>query len=104
MQLIQQILIKLTAKKIGDDEFGNSYYQNSKGKRFIVYKGCAEPSKIPAHWHCWIHYNTDTAPVNIKTDKFPWQKIHRPNLTGTRNSYKPNNKTNKKYESWQPKN
>ena len=106
MQIIQQLIIKLTSKKIGTDEFGNSYYQNKSGKRFICYKGMAEPSKIPAQWHGWIHYNTDIAPVNIKTDKFSWQKIHLPNLTGTKNAYKPNifKKDAKKYQAWQPKN
>lgn len=106
MQLIQQLLIKISSKKIGTDEFGNSYYENKIGKRFVVYKGQAEPSKIPAHWHGWIHYNTDYSPVGIKTGKHSWQKIHLPNLTGTKNAYSPNDKPkeDKKYQSWQPNN
>lgn len=105
MQFIQQILIKLFNSKIGCDEFGNRYYQNKDGRRFIVYKGMAEPSKIPAEWHGWIHHSTDIAPININTKKYSWQKIHLPNLTGTKNAYSPkNNVTNSKkpYQSWQP--
>ena len=106
MQIVQQLLIKLSSSKIGSDEFGNSYYKNKIGKRFVVYKGSPEPSKIPAEWHCWIHYNTDTTPVNIRTDKFSWQKIHLPNLTGTKHAYKPKDTVDKsvRYESWKPKN
>ncbi len=106
MQFLDQLFIKTFSSKVGNDEFGNAYYQNKKGKRFIVYKGIAEPSKIPAEWHGWMHYNTDTPPVNIKTNKFSWQKIHLPNLTGTKNAYKPKDTINKprRYESWQPKN
>tara|TARA_B110000211_G_C13590731_1_gene340326 strand:+ start:112 stop:429 length:318 start_codon:yes stop_codon:yes gene_type:complete len=105
MQIIQQLLIKLSSEKIGSDEFGNSYYKNKIGKRFIAYKGSPEPSKIPAEWHYWIHYNTDVVPVNIQTEKFFWQKIHLPNLTGTKHAYKPTDTINKpvRYESWQPK-
>ncbi len=105
MQVIQHLFIKLFSKKIGNDEFGNAYYENSEKRRFIVYKGCPEPSKIPAQWHGWIHYNTDVAPVNIKTNKFSWQKIHLPNLTGTKHAYKPKDTIGKakRYQSWQPK-
>lgn len=104
MQFIQQLKIKLFSKKVGDDEFGNSYYQNKSGKRFVVYKGIAEPSKIPAEWHSWIHYSCDIAPVKIKTNRFSWQKIHLPNLTGTKNAYFPKkeNLSSKKYEAWKP--
>ena len=106
--LINHILIKLSCKKVGLDEFGNSYYENKKsGRRFIVYKGIAEPSKIPAEWHGWIHYSTDLVPVKINTRKASWQKIHLPNLTGTVNAYHPNkdlkNKTSAVYEPWEPK-
>lgn len=104
MQFFQQLKIKLSCQKVGSDEFGNQYYQNKAGKRFVIYKGIAEPSKIPAQWHSWIHYSTDTAPVKIKTDKASWQKIHLPNLTGTKNAYHPNKNPQKthKYQSWQP--
>ncbi len=104
MQFLTQFKIKLFCDKIGVDEFGNSYYQDKSGKRFVVYKGIAEPSKIPSQWHSWIHYSSDIAPVNIKTDKFSWQKIHLPNLTGTKNAYSPQSSTKetKKYKAWKP--
>ncbi len=107
MQLISNIFIKILSRKVGSDEFGNEYYQNKKGKRFVVYRGIAEPSKIPAEWHGWIHYTTNTPPVGFNTRKFSWQKIHLPNLTGTKNAYSPKDSTVKNtssgYEAWRPK-
>jgi NADH:ubiquinone oxidoreductase subunit len=104
MQIISNFFIKLTSKKVGTDEFGNEYYKNKRGKRFVLYKGIPEPSKIPSEWHGWMHYTTNTPPVQINTHKFSWQKIHLPNLTGTKGAYSPKNYQVKKtwYESWDP--
>jgi NADH:ubiquinone oxidoreductase subunit len=106
MNFLNKFFIKLFATKIGDDEFGNSYFENKKGKRFVAYNGSAEPSKVPAEWHGWLHYSTNVAPTNINTHKFSWQKIHLPNLTGTKNAYSPKNssvkKTSAEYEAWNP--
>jgi NADH:ubiquinone oxidoreductase subunit len=106
MDLINRIFIKFSSQKIGDDEFGNQYFQNKNGKRFVIYKGIPEPSKVPFEWHGWLHHSTNIAPVNIDTHKYSWQKIHLPNLTGTKNSYSPKNslepKTSATYEAWKP--
>ena len=95
-----------TGKLAGVDEFGNKYYSNSKGKRWVIYNKEAESSKIPAEWHLWIHYLTKNKPVN-NLNKFKWQKKHEENLTGTKNAYTPDGvlssdskKNVKKYESW----
>jgi len=106
MSILDTIFIKFSSQKIGIDEFGNEYFQNKLGKRFVIYKGIAEPSKIPAEWHGWIHYSSDLAPVKISTHKFSWQKIHLPNLTGTKGAYSPMHsavkKTSAEYEAWKP--
>jgi NADH:ubiquinone oxidoreductase subunit len=108
MNFINKLAIKFSCQKVGADEFGNEYFKNKSGKRFVVYRGIAEASKIPAQWHGWMHYNEDSAPVEINTHKFAWQKIHLPNLTGTKNAYSPKNsaakKTSSKYEAWEPNN
>ena len=93
-------------KFAGSDNFGNKYYFNSKGKRWVIYKNNVESSKIPPEWHLWIHFLTKNKPSeNIK--KFSWQKQHKENLTGTTKAYKPEGsltsdtkKIIKKYESW----
>lgn len=104
MKQISKILIRLTSRQVGEDEFGNRYFQNKAGKRFVIYNGIAEASKIPADWHGWIHYSYQEPPSASK--KFSWQKIHIPNLTGTKNAYSPKNspssKTSSSYSSWDP--
>jgi hypothetical protein len=103
MRLINDFLIKSSCNKIGSDEFGNQYFLHKKnGKRFVIYQGIAEPSKVPMDWHIWLHYISDVTPTLNKSHKFSWQKIHLPNLTGTKNSHKPKSSTSQKYQAWKP--
>ena len=96
----------LYGKFVGKDEFGNKYYLSNKNKRWVIYKDNIEATKIPAEWHSWIHFLTRKVPTdNIK--KYSWQKQHQENLTGTKESYKPDGslysdkkKSIKKYETW----
>ena len=108
--------------KVGIDEFGNTYYKSRKtvdyiGKynterRWVIYNGKSEASKIPPYWHGWIHYYSDELPeiTYIKSNK--WQKNYLPNLTGTNFFYSPSghkeklgkrDKATGDYESWKPK-
>lgn len=101
MRFINDFLIKLSANSVGTDEFGNEYFLHKKnGKRFVIYNGIAEPSKVPMEWHGWLHYTTNNLPAS--THKFSWQKIHLPNLSGTINSHQPKNTTNQQYQAWKP--
>ncbi len=106
MDILSKLLIRIRSRKVGVDEFGNEYFQNNQGKRFVVYHGISEPSKVPAEWHGWLHYSTDVAPVNINTHRYSWQKIHLPNLTGTKNAHSPKKNcgktTSAEYEAWNP--
>ena len=93
-------------KYIGSDEFGNKYYTDSKGKRWVIYKNNIESSKIPPEWHLWIHHLTLKKPSD-KINNFSWQKNYEENLTGTKRAYKPEGslamdqkKNMKKYETW----
>ena len=100
------ILTLFTGKFEGKDEFGNKYYSNSKGKRWVIYKTTVESSRIPSEWHLWIHFLTNKKPSD-NLNKFNWQKKHEENLTGTIKAYKPegslatdSKKNIKKYETW----
>ena len=97
-----------TGKLIGCDQFGNKYYSNSKGRRWVIYKDNIESSKIPPDWHSWIHFLKINKPSN-EEKKFLWQKQYEENLTGTTRAYKPEGsltsglkKNMKKYEIWKP--
>ena len=94
----------LSGKLIGSDEYGNRYYQNKKGKRWVIYANEIDASKIPVEWYSWIHFMPNKIENIHKLDKHNWQKPHQPNLTGTDSAYYPNknnkNATEKKYKSW----
>ncbi|PZP85247.1 MAG: NADH:ubiquinone oxidoreductase subunit NDUFA12 [Azospirillum brasilense] len=81
-------------RKVGQDEFGNRYFEQrraakgEKARRWVIYNGMAEPSKVPAHWHGWLHYTLD-APIPEAARRYSWQKEHVPNLTGTQGRYLP---------------
>ena len=99
----------IIGKFVGEDEFGNKYYSDSKDKkRWVIYKKRVESTKIPPNWHSWIHFQTKNKP-NLKGQLFSWQKQHEENLTGTKKAYKPEGslstdlkKDMKKYETWKP--
>lgn len=82
---------------IGEDEYGNRYYEHKTAKtssgfpkRWCIFKGIPEPSKVPPLFHSWLHYSTnDCSMFIVKPKKFFWQKNHLPNLTGTIYAYTP---------------
>jgi NADH:ubiquinone oxidoreductase subunit len=102
---------------VGVDRFGNSYYRgrgmklNKRERRWVVYKGLPEASKIPAEWHAWLHHTVKEPLTEAAAQPHSWQKIHMPNLTGTLNAYRPDGheynggkrkKATGDYEAWVP--
>ena len=80
-------------RRVGTDAAGNVYYEEKRpraGKRtrrWVVYQGDVEASRVPPEWHAWLHYTVD-APL-AETTRRSWQKPHQPNATGTPDSYRP---------------
>ena len=93
-----------SGRYIGNDTFGNKYYESKKGKRWVIYSDEIDASKIPVEWFSWIHFTPNRIEKKHDLKKYEWQKPHLPNLTGTEKAYYPNkNKDNvidKKYKSW----
>jgi NADH:ubiquinone oxidoreductase subunit len=80
--------------RIGDDEFGNVYYEggvDSEGRtrRWVIYNGYAEASTVPPGWYGWLHHRFDTPPTKEDYRPREWQKPHLPNQTGTPYAYRP---------------
>ena len=93
----------LSGKFVGSDSFGNKYYQSKAGKRWIIYKGEIDASKIPLEWYSWIHFTNNRIENKHDLEKYNWQKPHQSNQTGTQNAYHPNKdneQIKKKYTSW----
>ena len=90
-------------KLVGKDSLGNKYFESRKGKRWVIYNGEVEASKIPNEWYSWMHYMSNKIENDHNLKKYDWQKEHLPNQTGSENSYHPkkyNNAVKKKYKSW----
>lgn len=105
-------------ERVGQDEFGNVYYQGGKDsegrtRRWVIYKDVTEASAIPPGWHGWIHHRTDLPPSQDDYIPHEWQKAHQPNLTGTAFAYRPKGslaggldrpKVTGDYDAWTPGN
>ena len=108
MSLIDNFFMSVFSTKIGEDQFGNKYYQSKKCdylgqvRRQVIYKGFVEATKIPPLWHAWLHYMIKEIPN--KDNKFTWQEDYVPNLTGTKllNKLGQNNAIKVKYNRWKP--
>ena len=95
----------LNGKLVGKDEFGNKYFENKKkNKRWVIYSGEIDASKISNDWYSWIHFTKNKIEFKTNIKKYNWQKDHQENQTGTQNSHKPvkikKEKINKRYETW----
>jgi NADH:ubiquinone oxidoreductase subunit len=71
---------------VGTDEQGNTYYRTKGGKidpvlgferRWVIYNGYAEASKIPTGWHGWMHHTVDVPPTDEAYTPREWQKPHQ---------------------------
>ena len=92
-----------TGKFVGSDSFGNRYYKNNAGKRWVIYNDEIDASKIPNEWYSWIHFTNNRIEKKHDLKKYDWQKPHQSNQTGTEKAYHPNKDNEpikKKYTSW----
>ena len=46
----------LFGKFVGSDDLGNKYYEGKNGKRWVIYSGEIDATKIPVEWYSWIHF------------------------------------------------
>jgi NADH:ubiquinone oxidoreductase subunit len=110
------LTIFLRGRLVGNDAAGNRYYLEKsrrrgslRARRWVAYAAEREASAVPAEWHAWLHFTTDS-PLP-ETGEHPWQKSHLPNATGTPTSYRPPGHdyhgghraaADGDYESWTP--
>lgn len=97
-------------QKVGEDAQGNVFYQTDGGKRrWVIFNGEAEASRVSPDWHGWLHYTYDEPPTKAPLRHKPWEKPHVENLTGTAAAYAPagsirlaNPADRTDYEAWRP--
>ncbi|HQY44408.1 MAG TPA: NADH:ubiquinone oxidoreductase subunit NDUFA12 [Paracoccaceae bacterium] len=96
--------------KVGEDAQGNSFYQTKDAKRrWVIYNGESEASRVSPDWHGWLHFTWDEPPTEKALKHKSWEKPHQENLTGTILAYAPAGSIRRTdpvarqdYEAWSP--
>jgi NADH:ubiquinone oxidoreductase subunit len=99
-------------KAFGEDELGNRYFQTADGKRrWVMYKGANDASRISPDWHGWLHHTHDGQPGDYLPPVRGFEADALPNLTGTAAAYRPAGALEKggkrqrstgDYQAWSP--
>ena len=102
---------------VGDDEQGNRFYEErrpsieGRKRRYVIYNGLAEASRVSPDWHGWMHHTLQDPPTVSPLKKQKWEKAHVPNMTGTVRAYRPKGSlarggvrapSTADYEAWKP--
>jgi NADH:ubiquinone oxidoreductase subunit len=96
--------------KVGEEAQGNIYYRNADdSKRWVIYNGDMEASRVSPDWHGWLHRTWNEPPTEKPLVHKSWEKPHVENLTGTMLAYAPAGSIRQKspkersdYEAWTP--
>jgi NADH:ubiquinone oxidoreductase subunit len=92
MDMVTRLKTWLEGEPVGQDRYGNRYFQSrkvrpgSRRRRWVIYAGAPEATKVPPEWHAWLHYTTDAPLVPVER---PWILPHQPNRTGTAAAWRP---------------
>jgi NADH:ubiquinone oxidoreductase subunit len=79
----------LKGSKVGEDHQGNRYFEGRDGRRWVIYQGANDASRVPAEWHGWLHHTIDGPPESHLPPPRIWEADFTPNLTGTDQAYRP---------------
>jgi len=105
-----QIWTARKGQRVGEDEAGNVFYRNADdSRRWVIFNGEAEASRVSPDWHGWLHRTYDEPPTERPLPKKVWEKPHQENLTGTAMAYAPAGSIRRAdpadrsdYEAWSP--
>lgn len=96
--------------EVGKDTQGNVFYRNADdSKRWVIFDGEVEASRIDPEWHGWLHRTWSEPPTSRPLVRKAWEKPHQVNLTGSPLAYVPAGSLRradpverKDYEAWSP--
>ncbi len=95
MKFLVKIYLKFFATKVGEDEYGNEFFELKttdylgRKKRYCLYRGVVEASKISPEWHPFMHYQIEARDVKSTYKQYKWQKPFVPDTTLSSNKYLP---------------
>ncbi|MEM6474827.1 MAG: NADH:ubiquinone oxidoreductase subunit NDUFA12 [Pseudomonadota bacterium] len=109
---------------VGTDAEGNKYYRSpakesgpntgsytQAEKRWVIYSGANDSSRVPSEWHGWLHGAFDDVPESHLPLAKIWEADYTPNATGTATAYRPQGalerggrraRADGDYEAWSP--
>lgn len=102
---------------VGTDAQGNKYYRSKRVKegqrerRWVIYDGANDASRVPSEWHGWLHGSYDELPESHLAPSKIWEVDYTPNATGTDTRYLPAGALERggkraaatgDYEAWSP--
>ena len=82
-------------EQVGTDAQGNTYFRAKKKgsggreRRWVIYNGANDASRVPAEWHGWLHNSYDALPESHLPPPRIWEADFSPNATGTGAAYRP---------------
>ena len=99
-------------EQVGTDALGNAYYRSKKGdRRWVIYNGSNDASRIPPEWYAWMHRQIDDVPDKALPPAPKFLMEPTPNLTGTPRAYRPSGSLERgarrqaasgDYQAWTP--
>ena len=99
-------------EQVGEDSLGNRYFRARKGnRRWVIYNGSNDASRVPPEWHGWLHGSFDGVPESNLPPPRIWEADYTPNATGTMAAYVPQGALERggqraravgDYEAWTP--
>jgi NADH:ubiquinone oxidoreductase subunit len=81
-------------RRVGQDEWGHVYYEgkqpgpDGRRRRWVIYNGSNDASRVAPAWFSWLHHQTDILPTDLPPPR-PWQQPYQQNLTGTDQAFRP---------------
>lgn len=97
---------------VGEDLQGNRYYQSRDGaRRWVIYNGANDASRVDPDWHGWLHGTFDGEPESYLPPKRSFEIEAGGNPTGSPAAYRPLGALEKgghrasatgDYEAWSP--
>jgi NADH:ubiquinone oxidoreductase subunit len=106
----------LNGERVGTDAQGNAYYRKPAQdgrpeRRWVIYSGANDASRVPAEWHGWLHGSFEGVPESNLPPARIWETDYTPNATGTAQAYRPQGALERggnraaatgDYEAWTP--
>jgi NADH:ubiquinone oxidoreductase subunit len=85
---------KIRGTHMGEDSQGNRYFMGGKDgngltRRWVMYAGSNDTSRVPPEWHSWLHHTIDDVPDRALPPPRKWEIPATVNQTGTAAAYRP---------------